>query len=160
MITENETYETTLGQQLMSDSKFYMGYSRWNEETQRYESWDEAVDRVMEMHREYYKDKMSDELAKAMDFAEKTYKKKKILGAQRALQFGGKQLLDKHVRNYNCSASYADRPLFFQEAFYVMLCGAGVGFSVQKQHVEKLPSVNKHKNKKVKIHVIEDSIEG
>ena len=45
--------------QLLSDAKFYEGYSRFNDELQRYETWDEAVDRVMQMHRSYYKAKLS-----------------------------------------------------------------------------------------------------
>lgn len=87
---------------LAGDAKFYEGYSRWNEVTQRQESWDDAVERVMTMHREFYKDKMTDELASLIDEAEKAYKQKKVLGAQRALQFGGAQLLKHQMRLYNC----------------------------------------------------------
>ena len=48
---------------LMSQTKFYEGYSRWNDEHDRYETWEEAVTRVMNMHRDYYKDKLSSELS-------------------------------------------------------------------------------------------------
>jgi ribonucleoside-triphosphate reductase len=148
------------GKQMMSESKFYMGYSRWNEDKMQYESWDAAVERVMQMHREMYKDKMTPYLAENIDFAEKAYKEKLVLGAQRALQFGGKQLMQHMARAYNCSVSHCDRSAFFNETFYLLLCGCGVGFSVQKHHVSKLPMIKKRSEKKVKIFHIPDSIEG
>jgi ribonucleoside-triphosphate reductase len=144
---------------LMSQTKFYEGYSRWNEEQDRYETWEEAVTRVMNMHRDYYKDKMSPELSHLIDEAESLYKLQYALGAQRALQFGGDQLRKHQMRMYNCTSSYADRAAFFGELFYILLCGAGAGFSVQEHHVAKLPDVAERK-KQAKGYVIEDSIEG
>jgi ribonucleoside-diphosphate reductase alpha chain len=67
-----------------------------------------------------------------MSFAENAYKEKRVLGAQRALQFGGEQIFKHESRMYNCSVSYVDRPAFFNEAMYLMLSGVGVGFSVQR----------------------------
>lgn len=145
--------------QLLSDAKFYEGYSRFNDELQRYETWDEAVDRVMQMHRSYYKDKLNPELEKALDFATSIYKEKGVLGAQRALQFGGDQILKHQMKMYNCTSSYADRPEFFGEIFYIMLCGCGAGFSVQQHHINKLPNIIQ-RTKAPKIHTVEDSIEG
>ena len=144
---------------LMSDTKFYEGYSRWDENKQRYETWEEAVTRVMNMHRNYYKDKMTVELSQLIDEAESLYKLKYALGAQRALQFGGDQLLKHQMKMYNCTSTYADRASFFNELFYVLLCGAGAGFSVQKHHVAKLPKIHERK-KQAKGYVVEDSIEG
>lgn len=60
---------------------------------------------------------------------------------------------------YNCAATYADRTSVFNETMYLMLCGAGVGFSVQKQHIDKLPSVT-NRSSEVVIYTVEDSIEG
>lgn len=144
---------------LMADAKFYEAYSRYIDELGRYETWDEAVERVMNMHREYYVDKMTPELANLLAEVEVSYKAKEFLGAQRALQFGGEQLLSHQMRLYNCSASYCDRPEFFGEAFYVMLCGAGIGFSVQHHHINKLPKI-KRRDKTSKVFVVPDSIEG
>ena len=144
---------------LLSQTKFYEGYSRWDEELERYETWEESVTRVMNMHREYYKDKMTPELSLLIDEAESLYKLKYALGAQRALQFGGEQLLKHQMRMYNCTSTYADRPEFFGEIFYILLCGAGAGFSVQRHHVEKLPNIIDRK-KQAKGWVVEDSIEG
>jgi len=153
----NNTDKNT--RKLMSETKFYEGYSRWSEDKNRYETWEEAVARVMEMHREYYADKMTPELAQYIDEAESLYKLQYALGAQRALQFGGEQLRKHQMRMYNCTSSYADRAAFFGELFYILLCGAGAGFSVQNHHVAKLPNVAERK-KQAKGYVIEDSIEG
>lgn len=144
---------------LMSETKFYEGYSRWDDTKERYESWDESVSRVMNMHRDYYKGKMTPELNQMINEAESLYKLKYALGAQRALQFGGDQLRKHMMRMYNCTSTYADRPRFFSELFYVLLCGAGAGFSVQKHHVEKLPNLAERK-KQAKGWIVEDSVEG
>ncbi len=144
---------------VMSDTKFYEGYSRWDESKDRYETWEESVARVMDMHRDYYKDKMTPELSLMIDEAESLYKLKYALGAQRALQFGGDQLRKHQMRMYNCTSTYADRPRFFSELFYVLLCGAGAGFSVQDHHTARLPDIADRK-KQAKGWVVEDSVEG
>lgn len=144
---------------MMSSAKFYEAYSRYIDDEERYETWDEAVERVMNMHRQFYKAKMTTELESLIKEAEKAYKDKLFLGAQRALQFGGKQLLAHHARLYNCTSSYCDRTAFFGEAFYLMLCGCGVGFSVQKQHISKLPKISKRTGQ-AKTFVVPDTIEG
>jgi ribonucleoside-diphosphate reductase alpha chain len=149
-----------IGKEMMSESKYFMGYSRWMEDQNRYETWDESVGRVMDMHRQKYADKMTPALEEAIDFAEEAYKDKLVLGAQRALQFGGEQIFKHESRMYNCSSSYADRPRFFSEAFYLLLSGCGVGFSVQKHHIDRLPTIARRSPKKAKVFQIPDSIEG
>ena len=143
----------------MADAKFYESYARYLDDENRYETWKEAVARVMEMHRTKYKDIMTPELEDLIQFAQTAYENKEVLGAQRALQFGGEQLLNKHAKMYNCTASYCDRSAFFGESFWLMLCGCGVGFSVQTHHVAKLPDITK-RTKQAKTFVVEDSIEG
>lgn len=145
---------------MLSDSKFVMGYSRWSEQHGRYETWEEAVERVMNMHREKYADKMTPELEEAIAFAEQAYKDKAVLGAQRALQFGGPQIFQHEARMYNCSFSYCDRAEFFQHAMYLLLAGCGVGFSVQKHHIAKLPQITAPSADVAKVYQIPDSIEG
>lgn len=144
---------------LLAEAKFFEAYSRWDEEKERYETWNESVDRVMGMHSEKYKDKLTPELQSYFDEASYAYKSKMVLGAQRALQFGGKQILKNNFKLYNCSSTYLDRPRAFAEIFWALLCGAGVGFSVQKHHIDKLPNITERK-KQPKTFVIEDSIEG
>jgi len=148
------------GSSMMAESKFYMGYSRWDEVKGGYETWEEAVSRVMAMHRQKYAAVMSPALDEAMLFAEEAYKEKLVLGAQRALQFGGEQIFKHESRMYNCSVSYADRPAFFNECMYLMLSGVGVGFSVGKKYITKLPTIARRSQKKAKVFQIPDSIEG
>ena len=150
----------TAGKNMMSSSKFHMGYSRWDEVKGGYETWEESVSRVMNMHRQKYASVMTLELEEYIAFAEQAYKDKAVLGAQRALQFGGEQLFKHEARMYNCSVSHCDRATFFQECMYLLLCGCGVGFSVQSHHIAKLPQVHKRYEKKVKVFQVPDTIEG
>lgn len=130
------------------------------------ETWDQSVDRVMEMHWKHLADDMIisdsllDDLSKEMNFAEKLYRNQIILGAQRALQYGGETLLKHVARNYNCAGSYANRISFFQELMYLLLCGDGTGYSVQKVHVNQLPKMKGVDMSKQTTYVIDDSIEG
>lgn len=149
-----------LGKRMLSQSKFYMGYSRFRDDLGRYESWEESVQRVMDMHREKYAHCMSPELESQIQYAQDFYARQGVLGAQRALQFGGEQLFKHEARLYNCSSSHVDRVAFFQEAMYLLLCGCGVGFSVQKQHISQLPVMAPRHADKSKLFVIPDSIEG
>lgn len=144
---------------MLSEAKFYESYARWNDDEGRYETWDEAVTRVMNMHRDYYKDRMTPELNRYVDEAESMYKLKRVLGAQRALQYGGEQLLKHQIRLYNCVSTHADRSEVFGELFYFLLGGCGAGFSVQKHHVETLPNIQPRKGS-IRQHIVEDSIEG
>jgi ribonucleoside-diphosphate reductase alpha chain len=144
--------------QELQNYTFVSKYARWIENKQRRETWKEAVERVKGMMLVKYADfNIKDNIEWAYDLMYK----KKVLGSQRALQFGGDPILKRHAKIYNCTSSYCDRLRFFQECFWLLLCGSGTGFSVQKHHVAKLPKLQ-HDVKKgsgVK-HVIEDSIEG
>lgn len=137
---------------------FVSKYARWIEDKQRRETWKEAVDRVKNMMHTIYADKsIGDEI----DWAYDLMYKKKVLGSQRALQFGGDPILKRHAKIYNCTSSYCDRLRFFQECFWLLLCGSGTGFSVQKHHVNKLPSLSHEpKSQDGRKYTIEDSIEG
>lgn len=145
---------------MMANAKFYEAYSRFIPEKNRYETWEESVHRVMQMHREKYKGVMNEELEGMFADIEEAYNQKLFLGAQRALQFGGEQLMKHQIRLYNCVSSYADRTEFFGEFMYMLLCGAGAGFSVQYHHIAKLPKIeNTFKEGSVTCY-IQDSIEG
>ena len=142
----------------LSQTKFYEGYSRFKESEGRYETWDEAVDRVIDMHENNYK-VQNNTLQPFLEEARTAYKEQRVLGAQRALQFGGEQLMKHQMRMYNCTSSYVNRPEFFGEVFYILLCGAGAGFSVQRHHIKKLPKIQ-NRTKQAKGYIVEDSIEG
>ena len=125
---------------------FVSKYARWDSKKLRRETWGESVDRVRQMMlHKYVTDDADPEIEKAVNQAYDDMKKKKILGSQRALQFGGDPIFKHNARIYNCIASYIDRVRFFQECMYLLLCGCGTGFSVQKHHIAKLPNLIKEK---------------
>ena len=147
----------------MSDYVFYAKYAKYNKEKNRRETWSETVNRVFDMHEKHLKNKLiniNEELSDYLSLAKLYVKQKRVLGSQRALQFGGEPILNHNEKIFNCSATYVDRPRAFQEIIYLLLNGCGVGFSVQKHHVAKLPEIIKHSTNKPLKWVIDDSIEG
>lgn len=135
---------------------FSTKYARWLPEANRRETFDEAVDRVFAMHAKRYANRG---IERELEFAHQAMRERLVLGSQRALQFGGKPVEDKHARLYNCTASYCDRPRFFQEALWLLLCGAGTGFSVQQHHIDRLPDIARPDRGK-QVFIVPDSIEG
>ena len=159
---------------ILADYKFQSGYAKYIPELKRNETWEEAVSRVIDMHKEqvlsivstkykdYNDDVRSNTLSRIYDYideAEESYRNKLVLGSQRALQWAKDPIFKHNARMYNCTVSYVDRIAFFNEAFYWLLSGAGVGFSVQKKHINSLPYITK-RTKGVKTFVVNDSIEG
>lgn len=129
------------------------------------ETWQEAVNRVMDMHlKRYYgmvKPEDEAEFSKMFAHAYSLYSEQRVLGAQRALQYGGELMLEKHARFYNCSSTYVDRVRVFEEIMYLLLCGAGTGYSVQHVHTDRLPVPKGFDNsKQAEKFVIPDTIEG
>jgi ribonucleoside-diphosphate reductase alpha chain len=140
----------------LQDYTFTTKYARYNADLKRRETFEESVDRVMAMHAKKYEGK---DIKTELEFVTQAMKEKLVLGSQRALQFGGSPILNKNARIYNCTVSYIDRVRFFQEALWLLLCGCGVGFSVQKHHIAKLPEI-KRVSGDVVVYQIPDSIEG
>lgn len=129
------------------------------------ETWQEAVNRVMDMHLKRYsgmvKPEDEAEFSKMFSHAYSLYSEQRVLGAQRALQYGGELMLEKHARFYNCSSTYVDRVRVFEEIMYLLLCGAGTGYSVQHVHTDRLPVPKGFDNsKQAEKFVIPDTIEG
>lgn len=85
---------------------------------------------------------------------------KRVLPSMRSMQFGGAAIEANNNRMYNCTATLVDRPRVFAEAMFLLLSGCGVGYSVQYDHVERLPPVSFVDPKRVVHHVIQDTIEG
>jgi ribonucleoside-triphosphate reductase len=139
---------------------FVSKYARWIPEKKRRETWAEAVTRVKQMMLDkYVTDDSNSEIETEIEWAYEQMLKKRVLGSQRALQFGGEPILKHNARIYNCITSYADRLKFFQECMFLLLCGCGTGFSVQRHHIAKLPKLIKQKSGSKKF-TIPDSIEG
>lgn len=135
-------------------------YARWREDLGRRELRDESVARVEDMHLRRFAH-LGETFASDIRWAFDHVRAKKVLPSMRSMQFGGAAVEQSHARQYNCSFSLIDRVRAFQEAFYLLLCGCGVGYSVQFQHVEKLPPVAyQDENAEVVHHVVGDTIEG
>lgn len=145
------------GKELLKNLKFYDSYSKYKEDIKRKETWSESVDDVMKLHYNKFKDNL--ELKPYLDKATELYKNSMVLASQRSLQYREEQILKHNARLFNCASTYIDRPEAFREILYVLLCGCGMGYSVEKRFINKLPSLKARKNKTI-THVIEDSIEG
>jgi ribonucleoside-diphosphate reductase alpha chain len=143
--------------QELQNYTYYAKYARYNWDLKRRETWSEAVQRMRDMHVRKYPQAESE-----INYAFEFVKNQRVLGSQRALQFGGKPIESKNGRIFNCTSSYCDRLRFFQEALWWLLAGSGVGFSVQKHHVAKLPdfSTTDRSGLKTQVYLIPDSIEG
>ena len=123
---------------ILSDITVYMKYAKYIPELNRRETWEELVTRNKEMHQKQYPD-LKDEI-------EDNYKlvyNKKVLPSMRSLQFGGKPIQISPNRVYNCAYLPIDHIDAFNETMFLLLGGTGVGYSVQKHHVAKLPVISK-----------------
>lgn len=146
----------------LSEYTFMSRYARFNAREKRRETWEEAVSRVFDMHRKKYAKQIEEnpELEQLIVFAQSMQTKKRVLAAQRSLQFAGDPIFKHELKMFNCLFSHIDRSRVFQEIMYSLLCGCGVGFSVQKQHVSNLPTIKYSLPIESKSYLIEDSIEG
>lgn len=144
-----------VSQRILSDITVYMKYAKFVPELNRRETWEELVTRNKEMHQKKYPHIKND--------IEEVYKMvydKKILPSMRSLQFGGKPIEISPNRVYNCAYMPIDHPDAFSETMFLLLGGTGVGFSVQKHHIEKLPEIKKPNPTRTRRYLIGDSIEG
>ncbi len=132
-----------------------MKYARYLKEENRRETWEELVTRNKNMHLKKYP-QLSEEIKNAYQYVYD----KKVLPSMRSMQFGGKPIEVAPNRIYNCAYLPIDHELSFSETMFLLLGGTGVGFSVQKHHVEKLPEIQKPLQKRKKQYLIGDSIEG
>lgn len=144
---------------------FQSKYARYNSNLKRKETFEESVDRILQMHLKHLKDKYPEVLNNAEfnnDLLEafEEYKNKNVYGSQRALQFGGDPILRKNEKIFNCSYTYIDNLERFKQIEYLLLCGCGVGCSVEYKHVNTLPKMAEVLNSSVEEYIIEDSIEG
>ena len=141
--------------QILSEITVYMKYAKYLPEKNRRETWEELVTRNKEMHIKTYP-KMKEEIEEAY----KLVYDKKVLPSMRSLQFGGKPIEISPNRIYNCAYLPIDSVDSFSETMFLLLGGTGVGYSVQRHHVAKLPVINKPFPKRSRRFLIGDSIEG
>jgi len=144
-----------ISNKILSDITVHMKYAKYIPEVNRRETWEELVTRNKNMHIKTYP-KLTDEIENVYQMVYT----KKILPSMRSLQFGGKPIEISPNRVYNCAYLPIDHIDSFSEIMFLLLGGTGVGYSVQKHHVDKLPPVNKPYAKRTRRFLIGDSIEG
>lgn len=142
-----------LGLQALSSITIFSKYAKYNSELQRRETWDEIVDRYQSMLVKKFP-----KLQEVIVENAKLIREKKILPSMRALQFAGPAMEVNNARGYNCCYLPIDSIHGFSETMFLLLGGTGVGYSVQKHHVDELPEIKKPG--KARNYLIEDSIMG
>lgn len=138
---------------ILSEITTFMKYSKYLPKKQRRETWKELVDRNKEMHLKKFP-----QLAEEIEAAYQFVYDKKILPSMRSLQFAGKPIEINNARLYNCCFLPINHTDAFSEVMFLLLSGTGVGYSVQRAHIEQLPPVNKPT--KTRRYLVGDSIEG
>jgi ribonucleoside-triphosphate reductase len=136
-------------------------YSRWLEKENRRESWEETVKRYFDFFENHLKVNqkfiLSSELRNELEQAVLNLE---IMPSMRALMTAGEALERDNTAGYNCSYVAVNRVRAFDEILYILMCGTGVGFSVERQYVEKLPTIAEHFTDSDTIIVVQDSKAG
>ena len=140
-------------QEILSDITTYMKYAKYVPEHKRRETWGELVDRNKNMHIKKYP-----QLKNEIENAYKFVYDKKVLPSMRSMQFAGKPVDINNARIFNCSYLPINDIAAFSEIMFLLLSGCGVGYSVQRHHIEELPVIRKPL--KSKRYLVGDSIEG
>ncbi len=136
---------------------YYRSYSRWIEQEGRRETWIETVDRYMNFMKKNLGNSLSeDEYAQIRS----AILNQEVMPSMRLLWSAGKAAEATNVAAYNCSFIAPRRIEDFAEIMYLLMCGTGVGFSVENQNIQELPIVKKQTGRVLPTHIIEDSKEG
>ena len=144
-----------LASRILSDITVHMKYAKYIPELGRRENWNELVTRNKKMHIKKYPN-----LRNEIDEAYTYVYEKKILPSMRSMQFAGKPIEVAPNRVYNCAYLPIDHISAFSECMFLLLGGTGVGYSVQRHHIDKLPEIQKPNSKRNRRYLIGDSIEG
>ena len=145
-----------LNKKILSDITVYGKYARFDKDKKRRETWEEVVGRNKGMHQKKYP-----ALTEQIESVYNDYVlPKKILPSMRSLQFGGLPIERNPSRIYNCAYLPIEDTDAFAEIMFLLLGGTGVGYSVQRRHVDKLPPVVGPYGNTTRRYVIGDSIEG
>ena len=117
-------------------------YSRWLEEENRRETWEETVNRYFKFFDGHLKENTKCKLDKAVrEELRQAILNLEIMPSMRSLMTAGEALERDHTAGYNCSYVAINRVRAFDEILYILMCGTGVGFSVERQYVDKLPTI-------------------
>ena len=142
-----------ISQKILSDIVVYNKYAKYIPGLKRRETWKELVTRNKEMHQSKFP-----QLKEEIESVYKLVYDKKVLPSMRSLQFAGKPIGINNSRIFNCSYLPIDDWRSFSEVMFLLLSGCGVGYSVQKHHIEKLPEIRIPR--KTRRFLVGDSIEG
>ena len=136
-------------------------YARWMEDKSRRETWGETVDRYFDFMLNHLKAKHNYIPDKNIvsDLRSAVFNRD-VMPSMRAVMTAGEALSRDNVAGYNCSFVPVDNLRSFDEAMYILMCGTGVGFSVESIYVDKLPIINEHFEKTSTVVVVEDSKAG
>lgn len=136
---------------------FYRTYSKWQENLGRRETWIETIDRFMA----YMKKNLGDRLS-TRDYSDvrEGILKQEICPSMRLLWSAGGACDKTNVWAYNCSYVAPTSWQDLGEVMYILMCGAGLGFSVESETVQKFPQIRRQTGKRLATHIVEDSKEG
>ena len=141
----------------LSEFIYYRTYARWIEDKGRRETWIETVDRYMNFMMENLGEKLT-----SKEYAEvrEAILKQEAMPSMRLLQFAGDAARKTNVCAYNCSYIAPSEIQDFGEIMYILMCGTGVGFSVESQNVQALPQIKSQAGKMLPTYVVADTREG
>ena len=139
---------------------FTSKYSRYREDLNRRETWNETVDRVESMHLQRYHSKLSELDIQEIKTVFNHVRNKKLVPSMRSMQYGGKAQLQNNARGYNCAVRHVDCIRAFSELFFLMLSGCGVGAGITKKYISQLPNLVADMKDEEIVFTPEDTIEG
>jgi len=146
------------GKKFLSDLKLHSDYFKWKEEYNRYETWEDACENIIDGHKKKY-EKYVKEIEPYLNSALESMKEQSVLASQRNLQYRHEQIMKHNTRMFNCTSGHIARNRVFQEIFYLALSGCGFGGGLLIPFVNNLSRIEK-RTKGTKTFVIQDSIEG
>lgn len=135
-------------------------YSRWLEKENRRETWNEVVDRYLGFIYKTVKQRHGFDISPYISELKQGILNLEVVPSMRAMMMAGPALDRCNVGAFNCSYLPVDNPRSFDETMYVLMCGTGVGFSVERQFVSQLPVVNEHFEDSSTVIVVDDSRSG
>jgi len=136
---------------------YYRTYSKWIPEENRRETWVETVDRYVNFMKENLGHKLKD-----VEYQEvrEAILKQEAMPSMRLLQFAGTAARANNVCAYNCSYIAPENFRDFSEIMFISMSGAGAGWSVESENIQKLPQIKRQTGKKLPTFVVPDSKEG
>ena len=133
-------------------------YARWLDDKNRRETWEETVDRYVS----FFQGQLHDKNISEKDWRDIRHAilNLEVMPSMRCLMTAGPALARDNVAGFNCSYIAVDHPRAFDETMYILMCGTGLGFSVERQYVNKLPEVSEDFHKTETIIRVPDSKKG